>query len=205
MVFMAREIAQFAMVLENDYAISGTASVDVPTTLMKVFGHTKMDIAVDCEAILNFSNLDVMMVIDTTGSMRHTNSGDSLSRLEIAQADDPHFHAQVEGSKAPGTEIRYGFVPYATNVNVGHLLQDGWVVNEWNYQGRTDTGRVRPNDEVGRTFNRNWNYVSGNRSPWTTVSTYAATWNQAASADQSGWYSCNGSRPANTLELFRQR
>lgn len=188
----------FAMVLENDYAISGTASVDVPTTLMKVFGHTSMDIAVRCEAILNFSNLDVMMVIDTTGSMRRTNAGDSLSRIETLKDTIRAFHAKIEGAKAPGTQVRYGFVPYATNVNVGHILQDSWVVNEWTYQGRTDTGRVRPSEEVGRTYNRNWTYISGERSPWTTISTYEATWNEAPSADQSGWYSCNGGRPANS-------
>jgi len=189
---------QFQMNLENDYAISGVASVDVPTTLMQVFGHNNMDISVECEAILNFSNLDVMMVVDTTGSMRHTNAGDSLSRLESVKQVIRNFYAQVEAGKAPGTEIRYGFVPYAANVNVGGLLQDDWVVSSWTYQGREDTGVRLPNGEVGRTYTRNWSSVSGTRSSWTTVSSYAATWNAAASADQSGSYSCNSSQPANS-------
>lgn len=188
---------QFAMTLQNDYAISGTASVDIPTTIMRVFGQDKMEVSVGCEAILNFSNLDVMMVIDTTGSMRHTNAGDTLSRLDTLKQTIRDFYATVESGKAPGTEIRYGFVPYATNVNVGHLLEDDWVVSSWNYQGRTDTGRVLPNNDVGRTYTRNWTYVSGSRTPWEEHSTYAATWNEPVSADQSGWWSCNGSRPPN--------
>ena len=189
---------QFAMTLENDYAVSGVASVDVPTTLMRVFGQNSMDISVECKAILNFSNLDVMMVIDTTGSMRHTNSGDTLSRLETLKQTIRDFHATVESGKSAGTEIRYGFVPYATNVNVGHLLEDEWVVDSWNYQGRVDTGQRLPNEEPGRTSYRDWVYVSGERTPWEEVSTYPATWNEPANSDQSGWWSCNGSRPPNT-------
>lgn len=188
----------FAMQLENDYAISGFASVDVPTTLMRIFGQDNLDISVECEAILNFSNLDVMMVIDTTGSMRLSNPGDSLSRMETLKQTIRDFYAVVEGGKAPGTEIRYGFVPYATNVNVGDLLLDEWVVDSWHYQGRIDTGQRLPNENIGRTFNRNYIYVSGSRSNWEEISTYAATWNEPPNADQPGWWSCNGSRPANS-------
>ncbi len=189
---------EFEMTLENDYAISGVASVDVPTALMQVFGHDRMDVAVECNAILNFSNLDVMMVVDTTGSMRQRNPGDSLSRLDTVKQTIRSFYAQVEAGKAPGTQIRYGFVPYATNVNVGHLLEDEWVVDSWHYQGREDTGIRVPNGEVGRTFTRNWSSVSGSRSSWNTVSTYAATWNAGATAEQPGYYSCNGSQPADS-------
>ena len=187
----------FAMELQPNYAISGVARVEVPTTLMRIFGMDSMDVSAECEAILNFSNLDVMMVIDTTGSMRHTNEGDSMSRLATVKQTIRDFYAQVEAGKAPGTQIRYGFVPYATNVNVGHLLADDWVTSEWTYQGREDTGVRVPSDEVGRTFNRNWTYVSGTRSNWETISSYEATWNEAANSDQNGWYSCNGSRPPN--------
>ncbi|KLE32938.1 hypothetical protein AAW01_02690 [Aurantiacibacter gangjinensis] len=195
------ENRSFQMTLENDYAISGVASVDVPTTLMRVFGRDRMDVSVTCEGLLNFSNLDVMMVLDTTGSMRHTNAGDTMSRLESVKAVIRNFHTQIEAGKAPNTQIRYGFVPYATNVNVGHLLQDEWVVSNWTYQGREDTGIRIPNEAIGRTFARNWTYVSGNRSDWSTISTYAATWEEASSADQNGRWRCNGSQPSGNVAV----
>ncbi|MEJ2459441.1 MAG: Tad domain-containing protein, partial [Novosphingobium sp.] len=66
----------FTMTLEADYSISGNASANVPTTIMRVFGQESVPIAVNCEAKLNFSNTDVMMVLDTTGSMNGTNPGD---------------------------------------------------------------------------------------------------------------------------------
>ena len=126
----------FAMTLEPDFAISGAASVVVPTTIMALFGYSEVAIAVECEARLSFSNTDVMFVLDTTGSMRETNPGDAAPRIEILKSVVSNFHAQLEGSKSPGTRIRYGFVPYSTNVNVGYLLKSDWVVDNWSYNGR---------------------------------------------------------------------
>ncbi len=194
------ENRSFVMALEDNYSISGTASVDVPTTLMAVFGYEEVEVTVDCASILNFSDLDIMMVVDTTGSMRHTNPGDTMSRLDSVRQVIRDFYTQIDSNKAPDTEIRYGFVPYATNVNVGHLLEDDWVVDEWTYQSR-DQSNI-PSVSVGREYSRNWTYVSGDRTPWGTyevASTYPATWNPPPIGDQSGWYSCNGALPANTM------
>ena len=99
---------QFQMTLENDYAISGVASVDVPTTIMTLFGYNNMAINVKCEAKLNFSNTDVMFVLDTTGSMADTNPGDSSPKISILKNVVSNFHAQLEGSKSPGTVILSG-------------------------------------------------------------------------------------------------
>ena len=195
----------FNMVLETNYAISGVASVDVPTTLMRIFGHDMMTVSVECEALLNFSNLDVMMVLDTTGSMRAVNAGDSLSRLDSLKGVLRNFHAQIEAGKSPTTAIRYGFVPYTSNVNVGHLLQDDWVVSDWTYQGREDTGVRVPNEEVARTFTRNWVDVSGTESGWVVTNTYAATSPFAAAAgsgfsgDTSAFLTCDQATPAGTV------
>ncbi|MGB3165857.1 MAG: hypothetical protein WBA68_03680, partial [Alteraurantiacibacter sp.] len=88
--------------------------------------------------------------------------------------------------------------PYATNVNVGHLLQDSWVVGSWNYQGREDTGVRLPADGISYTYYDTWQYVSGTRSDWAQVSTYAATWYPGTSGDVGGTYKCEGSQPADT-------
>ncbi|QZH74705.1 MAG: VWA domain-containing protein [Erythrobacter sp.] len=194
------ENRSFEMALEENYSISGTARVDVPTTLMAVFGFDEVEVSVDCASILNFSDLDIMMVVDTTGSMRHTNPGDTLNRLDSVKQVIRDFYTQIDSNKAPNTEIRYGFVPYATNVNVGHLLEDDWVVDEWTYQSREQSNQVVVSH--GTTYTRNWTYVSGTRTPWgtwITQSTYPATWNPATSWDQRGYYSCNGATPADTI------
>lgn len=149
----------FQMTLEPDYAITGDATVQVPTTIMNLFGYTRTDLTVNCQAKLNFSNTDVMFVLDTTGSMAWTNPGDSQPRIEVLRTVVKDFHAQLEGSKTPGTRIRYGFLPYSTNVNVGGILKPEWMVDRWTYQGRVqhDTGATT----TGPVFTQNWTYISG--------------------------------------------
>ena len=167
---------QFAMTLETDYAISGAASVDVPTTIMTLFGYTKMAINVKCEAKLNFSNTDVMFVLDTTGSMADTNPGDSAPKIDILKSVVRNFYTQLQGSKSPGTRVRYGFVPYSTNVNVGYLLKSDWVVDDWKYNGREakDTGKT----ETYQTQATTYAYISGTQTaivPYSSASCPAST------------------------------
>jgi Flp pilus assembly protein TadG len=126
----------FAMTLEDDYAISGEAHVDVPTSIMRIFGFDQVPIKVTCQAQINFANTDVMMVLDVTGSMATTNPGDSMNRIDTLKATVLSFYQQLAASAKAGTRIRYGFVPYSTNVNVGALLDDDWVVDNWDYQSR---------------------------------------------------------------------
>jgi len=126
----------FTMTLDDDYAISGTAKVRVPTTIMRIFGDNYVDLTVACQAQINFPDSDIMMVLDTTGSMNQKNYGDTETKIQVLRDVVKAFHAQVEGSKSPGTTIRYGFVPYSANVNVGYLLKSGWMVDEWHYDAR---------------------------------------------------------------------
>lgn len=161
----------FQMTLEDDYAISGVADVDVPTTIMNLFGYTEVPIHVECEAKLNFSNTDIMFVLDTTGSMASTNPDDAAPRIEVLKDVVKGFHAQLEGSKSPGTRLRYGFLPYSTNVNVGYLLKSDWVVDKWTYNGREnkDTGKTVTYD----TYDTTYTYISGtaaNIAPYTAGS-----------------------------------
>ena len=120
----------FVMTLEDDFSVTGQASVDVPTTLMAVFGFGNMPISVTCQAQLNMANMDVMMVLDTTGSMGQTNPGDTQSKIAVLRGVVKSFYDELEANKAPGARTRYGFVPYSSNVNVGHLLQSDWVADE---------------------------------------------------------------------------
>lgn len=163
----------FEMTLEEDYAISGDASAEVPTTIMNLFGYDKTDLTVACQAKLNFSNTDVMFVVDVTGSMAETNPGDTETRIDSLKATVKQFRNEVIGSASSTTRIRFGFVPYSTNVNVGHLLQDDWVVDDWKYQSRE---RVAVSSNVTtHSYVANWTYVSGDWGGWNVVSTYAAT------------------------------
>ena len=182
------ENRDFDLVINPDTTIDGTASVEVPTTIMALFGYNQLDLQVTCGAKLDSANTDVMLVLDVTGSMNETNPGDSKARIEILKDVILDFHAQLEENKQENARIRYGFLPYSTNVNVGHLLKDEWVVSQWTYQSRRMLGS-------GKT--------SGYYTAWTAASPISGVVNRTVHATypatlSGSVYSCP-TVPANTL------
>ena len=135
---------------ESSGKVTGTASATLPMTLMRIFGRTTETLSVVCDADMRLPNTDVMFVLDTTGSMDETPSGDSqtkISGLRVAVKCFYEIVARLDtdascttGTPSGGTgnqvQIRFGFVPYSTNVNVGRLLKTDWVANNWFYQTR---------------------------------------------------------------------
>ncbi len=185
----------FTQTLERDYSVSGVATVEVPTTVMAIFGFSKIDLRANCEAQLNFNNTDVMMVLDVTGSMSTTNHGDTLPRISVLRSVVRSFHSQLEASKGPGIRIRYGFVPYSFNVNVAGLLQDSWVTNTWTYQSR-EVDHI--DGTVGTHYDWiNWAYISGGYSDG-RIDSYAATYSPPTGETGTGTYNCNRAQPRDT-------
>lgn len=162
----------FAMTLASDYSISATASADVPTTIMQIFGIAKVPVQVRCVAQLGMANIDVMLALDVTGSMAETNPGDSKPKIALLKDTITEFYTTLEANKRVGSRIRYGFVPYSTNVNVGALLKNDWVVDQWHYQSRTLVGTGTAKGTY--SFSTSASPVSGTRAD-STYSTYAAT------------------------------
>jgi Flp pilus assembly protein TadG len=147
----------------NEEEVRGTASANVKTTLMKVFSFDTVAVEVSCNAVMNLPNSDIMFVLDTTGSMAETNPGDAMNRIDALRASVRDFHATIEASKSPSTQVRYGFVPYSNSVNVGFLLRPEWMVDRWTYQSREPDGTsVTPGGtEYMRTDESDWTQTSG--------------------------------------------
>jgi Flp pilus assembly protein TadG len=170
----------FAMTLQNDFSVSGDAAVDVPTTLMAIFGFDAMPVKVTCTAQLNMANTDVMMVLDVTGSMAQTNPGDTMSKIAALKQVVKNFYDQLSAAAPSTTRLRFGFVPYSTNVNVGGLLSDDWVNTSWHFQSRQQV--QVPGPLTTTSYARNWVYKSGSIGAATQLSTYAATYHPATAA-----------------------
>jgi Flp pilus assembly protein TadG len=111
------------------------AATTIPTAIMKIFGINSLPLTVECDASQNYVNTDVMLVLDTTGSMMCTPEETSCTRtteistsrivalrsavLALYDALAP-TQAQLE---AAGMRLRYGVVPYSSAVNVGGLIR----------------------------------------------------------------------------------
>lgn len=117
------------------------AQTSVPTTIMRIFSYGSVPIKVDCNATQNFDNIDIVLVLDVTGSMDGSISGEkkivSLRKAVMALYDEL-ASAQTQLT-AQGLRLRYGIVPYSTNVNVGKLVRAAnasYIATEATYQTR---------------------------------------------------------------------
>lgn len=101
-----------------------TASTTIPTSVMRMFGFTTLPLSVTCDAALNFVNTDIMLVLDTTGSMdQDLNGTKKIVALRDAVMALYDTLAPIQTQlQANGLRLRYGVVPYSSTVNVGGLI-----------------------------------------------------------------------------------
>lgn len=151
---------------ESNGIVTGTASADVPMAVMKVLGFTSRTIAVTCTAKMEIPNTDVMFVLDVTGSMAWTNSGDTDTKINGLKSAVKCFYealvrvntAEICGNDPATTtyngqaQIRIGFVPYSVNVNVGKLLPNSFLADTWDYQTREGVFYM-PGPPTGSSYN----------------------------------------------------
>lgn len=188
---------------ENAGKVSGTASAVLPMTLMRVLGKTTETLAVTCDAEMRLPNTDVMFVLDNTGSMADKAvSSDSQTKIEALRSAVKCFYEIVarldtnetcaggapSGGVGNQVQVRFGFVPYDTNVRVGRLLPSEYFASSWPYQSRERT-----------TVYGRWNQFDGTASR--NAGAYGAYTNTTTTASATKSSDCNGtliSIPADT-------
>jgi len=132
----------------DDATVRMTAATTVPTTLMSMFGYTNIPISVTCFARQDFVNTDIVLVLDTTGSMADdvnnntpaTPADSKIAGLRTAVlALYDELKPVQDQLEAAGLRLRYSVVPYSTSVNVGAAIRSvdpNYLVSSWNYQSR---------------------------------------------------------------------
>ncbi|KWV93011.1 TadE/TadG family type IV pilus assembly protein [Erythrobacter sp. YT30] len=131
---------------DNDGKVTGTASADLPTSLMGVFGYNDFDVSVSCTAEINISNTDIMFVLDVTGSMNCNpdnpnggscnNTEQSNAKIKALRTSVLGFYDTVDGATSDSAQVRYGVVPYASNVNVGGSIPRQFMADTHTFQSR---------------------------------------------------------------------
>lgn len=146
--------------------VSGSATATAPPTLMALFGTGDKTITVSCSAKMLLPNTDIVFALDTTGSMADTNPDDTVSRIQALRDAVNSFYTTLASAAPSGVQLRYGFVPFSSTVNVGKLLKREWMVDSWTYQSRIDNGTTTSGGSGGSdttTVYSNWSYVSGSK------------------------------------------
>lgn len=131
---------------EGASSVSGTASAVLPTALMQIFDFEEFDLAVNCTAKLEISNADVMLVLDVTGSMAQTNSGDSVNRITALKTATMDFFDTLTTAEVGDGRLRFGVVPYSSAANVGQIIyakNPAWLADTiTDYPSRTPVYRT---------------------------------------------------------------
>ncbi len=135
---------------ESGGNVTGVATATLPMALMKVLpGQPDIrTVSVTCQSELRIPNTDVMFVLDTTGSMAGTRIAglkvatkcfyEALAKENIDDVTPANCGETTDPSSAnaANVQLRFGFVPYAVNVNVGRILPLDYIANSWTYQSR---------------------------------------------------------------------
>ncbi len=175
----------FTPTRSNDGQVTASATARLPMTIMTIFGNSTSTIGVSCDAKLEIGNSDIMFVLDVTGSMAcaptdssadcstylFTNGGfvpatgvfteKSDSRLAGLRSAVLDFYDELASAVSSNSIVRYGIVPYSTNVNLGStsigsganqgILRPEWIVDDWSYQSRDANMTKLESSVSGRT------------------------------------------------------
>lgn len=175
--------------------IDAVATTTLPPLMMQIFGFQGFDLSVSCTASMGVGNSDIMMVLDTTGSMASLLAGSTQTRIEALRAAMKNFHSTVENAlSGTNARVRYGFVPYSSSVNVGRLLHDldpSYLVDSWTIQSRHAVYRTV------QTLSGYGTPRTGTPTTTTTTPTYSL-WANYGSNVYLLSTSCNSAKPADT-------
>lgn len=124
---------------DDGKTVTATATTVLDTLIMRVFGKDSFTVSVSCGSSMGIGNADVMLVLDTTGSMDIALSK-TQTRIQALREAVKNFYVTMSNATAGTTSrIRYGFVPYSSTVNVGRLLYDRdptFLADKHDYQSR---------------------------------------------------------------------
>ncbi|RYD43342.1 MAG: hypothetical protein EOP63_09970 [Sphingomonadales bacterium] len=141
----------------NASDVEGSASAILPTALMYIFGKDDFRLAASCTAKLEISNVDVMMVLDVTGSMSSKAvSSDSQTKIVALRAAAIDFFDTLTSADVGDGRLRFGVVPYSSSVNVGEILiakNSDWIANNDLLPSRTPVFKyINPETSTEPTY-----------------------------------------------------
>lgn len=101
-----------ATLSQDKKIVTITASAELPTTVMKVFGRESVEVDATTEITRSNKGLELALVLDTTGSMQ----GTKLTALKDAAHDLVDI---LFGDDSTGENLWIGVVPFSQSVNIG--------------------------------------------------------------------------------------
>ena len=113
--------------------IQVTASADVPTTFMEMFGYKAMTVSSSTTAKWGYQRLRVALVLDNTGSMSRDGKMDALKTAT------KKLLTQLQGAATVDGDVYVSIVPFVKDVNLdpGNYSANWIDWTEWNTKNGT--------------------------------------------------------------------
>lgn len=115
--------------VDEEGELTITLATTMPTELLRITGIQTIDINADCSARRSGVNVDVVLVVDVTGSMAWSIGGSSdgsneriIALRTAAKGFVDILNDLQDQLTTSGLRVRIGVVPYSQGVNVGKLL-----------------------------------------------------------------------------------
>lgn len=110
-----------SQVSTDNMIIDLVATTTMPTTFMALFGQDEMSVSATSQITRTASGLELVMALDTTGSM---NSSGKLTALKSAATSLVNI---LYGAKTTVPNLWIGLVPFSQTVNVGTGRLNTWI------------------------------------------------------------------------------
>lgn len=148
--------------------VTVSAEATFETAFLEIIGYSELVVRVDTEVVRNQKGLELVMVLDNTGSM----SGSKISDLRVAANQLVDI---LYGETADTDTLKIGLVPFAAAVNIGtSALAEGWMDENGDAALAAAKMNYDPDQTVWDLFdeipNRSWNgCVEARQQPWDTT------------------------------------
>lgn len=155
------------MVTDTPTTVDISVKASLPTSIMGLVGINSLDVAATSQVMRHGKKLEVVLVLDNTGSMNQD------GRLTVLKAAAKDLIDTVSKSALSPGDVRIAIVPFTTDVNVGVANKNAnWLKWTWNHPPECTTSgswwnptttcvserTVSKNDWKGCVVDRDENY-----------------------------------------------
>lgn len=138
----------------NGDVVTISASAQVDTAIMRIAGYQTLDVNASSQVTRKLTGLEVVMVLDNTGSM---SSNGKINALKTAAKDLVNI---LFGEETNPQYLKIGLVPFSAAVNIGTgYLNSGWIDKNGisSVNGLNFSNGKKAMDAYNALSNRSWN------------------------------------------------
>lgn len=173
---------------EDLTALSLDSAGVVPTTFMKIFGIESVPISAHTEISRGSTGMELVLVMDTTGSMSDS-AGGGQTKIQAARAAASTLVNLLYGSNETVDNLWVGLVPFAQAVNVGTSHANWTLPDAFNWGTTSWMGCVDARETGGRDTTDDPPLNDGTGNDWRFPRYY---W--TCHTTNNAWFGTNSSR-----------